>query len=254
MRPRVPFALLAFALVLLPGCFSAEEAPPEGEPQEDVRTDDASLRPVTQTFTGTASGTPAQPGRYEFAFPVPSGAVGLNGTLTLSMPAARVSLELVDPDGKVVEQGHRDADDRIVVATVDPPKPGQWKYRVVATFAVNVAFTLEAAADLIVPADNVDRQTRTVGAASFYEINLILEQGASFNFTFTSTAPVKWDIHSHPNNQVKYWEEGEGTQGGASFTAPARAVYSVLFENPGAQDVEVRYEIRGRFRLHSHSG
>ena len=246
-------SLVLLLLALLPGCLSGEA--PQGPPaQPDARTDDASLRPVTERFTGTATGTPAQPGAYEFAFTVPSGAVGLNGTLAFDDPAARLGLELVGPDGPVVERGRADADGNLVVATVEPPKPGEWKYRVTATLAVNAPFTLDAVAELIVPADNVDRRTLTLGAASFYEINLILEKDAAFNFTFSSTGPVKWDVHSHPKGGVKYWYEGEGTEGAQSFTAPDRGVYSVLFENPGATDVQLHYEVRGRFRLHSHSG
>lgn len=253
MRPLPP-ALVA-ALVLASGCISSESPPAdEGQGAPDLRTDEAGLRPIEESFTGTATGTPAQPGVYEFPFVVPSGAVGLNGTLSTSAAGARLGLALVDPDGKVAESGYRDADGNLVVATVEPPKPGEWKYRVTATLAVNAPFRLDAVAELIVPADNVDRKTMTLGAASFYEINLILEQDASFNVSFTSSGPVKWDVHSHPGGRVKYWHEDEGTEGETSFTAPERGVYSVLFENAGATDVELRYEVVGRFRLHSHGG
>lgn len=248
-----PLPLVLALLVLLPGCLSGEKSPPAPSTPSET-TDDASLRPVTQRFTGTALGTPAQPYVKEFPFPVPSGAVGLNGTLSWSLPAARLGLQLLDPDGKVVMEGYRDAEGRLVVATVEPPKPGEWRYRVTSTVAVNVSFQLDAVAELIVPASNVDRQTRVVGARSFYEVNLILEKDASFNFTFTSTGPVAWDVHSHPKSGVKYWQEGRGTEASQSFTAPERGVYSILFENEGATDVEVRYEVTGRFRLHSHSG
>lgn len=251
---RVPVSV-AFAalLLLLPGCFSPDEAAPEG-PAPDVRTDDASSRAISETFTGVGTGTPAQPGVYEFPFNVPSGAVGINGTLTWQGPAARFRLELLDPDGKVVETGRTDADGAMVLATVEPPKKGEWKYRVSAMLGVNVSFSLVATAELIVPENNVDRRTMQLGGRSFYEINLILEKGASFNFTFTSGGPITWDIHSHPPGGVKYWHEGTGTEASQGFTAPDRGVYSVLFENEGATDVPLQYEITGRFRLHSHSG
>lgn len=246
----LPFALAA---LLLPGCLSPD-APAPGQPAPDLRTDDASMRAVSETFTGVATGTPAQPGTYEFPFTVPSGAVGLNGTLTWEGPAARFRLELLDPDGKLVETGRADADGAVVLATVEPPKKGEWTYRVTALLGVNVSFTLVATADLIVPENNVDRRTMQLGAASFYEINLILEKDASFNFTFTSSGPVKWDVHSHPKGGVKYWHEGEGTEAAQGFTAPERGVYSVLFENAGATEVRLSYEVAGKFRLHSHSG
>lgn len=252
--PSAKLVVLLVLSLLSAGCLARDDGGGDDPLAPDERTDDASLRPLAETFSGTATGNPAMQGQYDFPFEVPSGAVGLNGTLSWDGPVARMRLELLDPSGKVAETGRADPDGRVVLATVDPPKPGTWTYRVTAIMAVNVPFTLEAVADLIVPAQNVDRQTRTLGAASFYEINLILEEGASFNFSFEATGPVKWDVHSHPPGGVKYWQEGEGESGGASFTAPSRAVYSVLFENPGAQDLTLRYEILGRFRLHSHSG
>lgn len=248
---------LLLSLVLLSllasGCFGGEP-PADTPPAPDQRTDAASLRPVTESFSGTAMGNPAQPGVQEFPFQVPSGAVGLNGTLTWSSPAARFRLELLDPSGKVVETGRVESAGRMVLATVEPPKPGEYKYRVTAMVAVNVPFTLDVAADLIVPENNVDRRTMTLGAASFYEINLILEKDASFNVSFTASAPIKWDVHSHPEGRVKYWHQAEGTEGQLTFTAPSRGVYSVLFNNPGATDVQLQYEVMGRFRMHSHAG
>lgn len=60
-------ALLAL-LVLLPGCLSSTDPPAAVPSRPDATTDDASLRPVTQQFTGTVTGTPAKPDVKEFPF------------------------------------------------------------------------------------------------------------------------------------------------------------------------------------------
>lgn len=261
VRPPA-FALapaLALALVLA-GCMAGEV--PDPTPPADERTDDASLRPVTERFSGTATGTPAAPDVHEFPFDVPRGAVGVNGTLSFSQPTSSVpvrqasgfALELFDPDGESVARGYRDVNGNLIVATVEPPKPGTWTFVVTATSALQASFTLDAVAELIVPEHNVLTQTIRLGQRSFFEINLILEKDASFVFSFNSTGPVRWDVHSHPPEGLKVWESGEGTSATYSFTAPERNVYSIMWENPGALAVDLTYHVDGKFRVHSHSG
>lgn len=252
-------ALVILVVLLFAGCVSAPEAE---APREDTRTDDASTRPVVETFEGSATGTPAAPDEQTFVFQVPRGAVGVNGTLTYERPVVRVptgmgepfQLKLLDPAGEVVAEGYRDVDGRLIVATVEPPKPGEWTFVVTGIMAVEAPFHLEAVAELIVPADNLVAKSLTLGQRSFYEVNLIMEKDATFSFSFNASAPLVWDVHSHPPEGLKEWDAGEGATGGASFTAPARDVYSVLWENPGALPADLAFEISGAFRIHSHSG
>lgn len=254
---RALLLVLAFALA---GCVSPETpAPPE---RSDVETDDASTRPIAERFEGTSTGTPNAPDEQVFEFDVPRGAVGVNGTLTYARPPAELplglgepfELTLLDPRGDVVAEGYRDVDGRLIVVTVEPPSPGVWSFVVRGVAAVDASFQLDAVAELIVPADNVVTKTLTLGQRSFYEVNLILEEAASFQFSFNSSAPLVWDVHSHPEGGVKEWEQGEGVTGGAEFSAPARDVYSVLWENTGALPADLTFEIHGKFRIHSHSG
>lgn len=257
---RAPAALLA--ILLTAGCLGGP-APEEDAPREDVATDAASLRPIAQQFAGSATGSPAAPYEERFTFDVPRGAVGVNGTLTYERPPASVplratqqlALDLLDPDGEVASSGYEDVDGRIIVATVDPPKAGTWTFVVSSRAApVGVPYTLDAVAELIVPEHNLVAKTVRLGQRSFYEVNLILEKDASFTFSFNASAPVRWDVHSHPPSGLKEWETGEGATGGMSFTAPDRDVYSVLWENPGALPADLRFEVGGKFRMHSHSG
>ncbi|HET6404931.1 MAG TPA: PPC domain-containing protein [Candidatus Thermoplasmatota archaeon] len=251
---------LLLACALAAGCL-ADEAP-EPTPREETQTDDAGTREVTQQFTGSATGTPAQPFSQDFAFEVPRGAVGVYGNLSWQKPpidapfglADTFDFALLDPRGEVVAEGYPDVNGHLVVVTVEPPRPGTWTFRVSANVAANTPFVVDAGAILIVPDDNVIIKAIELGPRSFYEVNLILEEGASFSFSFNSSAPVRWDIHSHPPEGLKEWETGEGTTGSASFTAPARDVFSILWENTGALPVQLDFEVHGTFRVHSHSG
>lgn len=250
-RPSLASALALVLALVAAGCLDAPAA--EEAPLPDTQTDGADLRPIEASFSGTAMGNPASPFLEEFTFDVPQGAVGINATLSWSDPVARFGLELVDPYGELVEEGYPEQDGVLRVATLEPPASGTWVLRVTSDLSVNVPFALEAVAELLVPQDNVVRTTAQMNAGTFREINVIMEANATFRFTFEASGDVNWDVHSHPESGVKYWDEGTGTSHEGSFTAPERGIYSLLFENAGALPVDITYEMTGAFRLHSHA-
>ena len=254
VRPRsLPFILVTLVSLALAGCV-ADEVMPADAPVTEVETDAASLRPIEASFTGSVSGTPLEAGVEEFFFEVPQGAVGINGTLTWASPVARMGLELVDPYGELVETGYPAQDGMLVVATVEPPASGKWTFRVLGELPAPVDFTLAAVAELIVPADNeVVKTIELRGGAGFYEVNMIMEENATFTFSFNATEPINWDVHSHPESGVKYWQEGTDASAAGSFTAPERGIYSILFHNENPLPVDMTFELRGAFRLHSHA-
>ncbi len=244
-------ALLLGLVLAFAGCIGGPTAPEE--PGPDAKTNDASIRAISENFTGTALGTPTTPYSQELEFTVPQGAVGINATLKWSAPVARFTLTLIDPQGETVEQGYPEQTGVLRIATLDPPRSGTWTFVVGSTASVNVPWTLEAIAELIVPQDNLVRTTARMEGTTFREVNVIMEENATFNFTFAASAPVKWDVHSHPPEGVKYWQEGQDASKSGAFTAPARGIYSLLFENDGATAIDITYEMMGAFRLHSHA-
>jgi hypothetical protein len=90
--------------------------------------------------------------------------------------------------------------------TMDPPRSGKWIARVESTLAKDAPFELRAVAELTVPDDNVLRQTARLDRS--LELNLMLEKGGSFAYSFEATAPVRWNVHAHPPEGVKYWLRG----------------------------------------------
>jgi hypothetical protein len=249
----VPRLLLPLALALVAAGCLGDAVPQEEGPAPDAQTDLAGLRPIETSFSGTATGNPAAPYAQAFTFDVPQGAVGINATLAWSDPVARFTLELVDPYGDIVETGYPEQDGVLRVATLEPPASGTWTLRVGSILSVNVPFTLDAVTELLVPQHNVVRTSAQMNAGTFREVNVIMEKDATFNFTFEASAPVNWDVHSHPPGGVKYWQEGTDASFTGSFTAPERGIYSLLFENANALPVDITYEMTGAFRLHSHA-
>lgn len=246
-------AVILFASLLAAGCLGEEVAEPAAAPEE-VQTDDASLRPIVETFSGSVSGTPVAAGESPFEFTIPQGAIGLNGTLLFEPAQLPIDLTLIDPNGEVVETGYPAQDGMLIVATVEPPMSGTWTYLVTSESPVPVSFTLEAVAELLVPQDNeVVKTVQLGGGAGFYEVNVIMEENATFTFAFNASQPINWDVHSHPPEGVKYWERGTDASAAGTFTAPARGIYSLLFHNENALPADVTFEMRGAFRLHSHA-
>lgn len=243
---------IVLVTLLSAGCLGGTMPASEDTP-EDVATTEADLRAITASFSGTVTATPATPDVQEFFFDVPTGAVGVNATLAWQTPVARFGFELIDPYGELTARGYAERQGRLVVATVEPPKSGEWTLRVIGQLAIDEAFTIEAAAELLVPKDNLVRQSTQMRPGGYNEVNVIMEAGATFAFSFTSSDDVDWDVHSHPDNRVKYWEQGTGTSAESSFTAPERGIYSLMFHNPNALPVDLTFEMTGEFRLHSHA-
>lgn len=250
---RAPLVAL-LAAVLASGCVGQPEVP--AGPAADQVTSDFEEEALFANFTGRLTGLPVQPAEEDFPVEVPKGAIALEATVDWTSDAADLRLVLLDPAGEEVETSFPEGG-RASAATLEPPASGTWTVRVRAMRAVDEAFTLTTRVLLIEPSHNVLEQTYEIGGASlFKEINVIMEEDASFAWTFTATSPVHWDIHSHENGETTYHEEGTSTGESGDFTAPKRQIYSVLFAPPDTSapaPATVEFRMEGAFRVHSHS-
>lgn len=256
-RGRAMTLVLALATATLAGCLAQPSAPLAGAPPAGL--------PVEQTFTDRISGSVAAAGRLAFDLAVPAGATELRAALAWTSEAAALDVVLRDPAGEEVERGFAESATRRAFATVDPPAPGTWVLEVVSTNAQDEPFTLDAA----VTAATATAQTiedayalpmrfplrevaRVVQPASgFAEINLILEEGQGFNYTWTSTQPVYFNIHYHDSGQTVRAVEENTTSLEGAFTAPFRQVFSLLWRNDQPLDATVEAAVEGVFREHS---
>lgn len=252
-------ALLVLALVgLLAGCAKpAPDAPPAAA---DTVTDAAAEAVLFGNLTGRVTGTPADDGAQDLPLEVPQGAVAIEATLAWTSPVAALRFSLVDPEGEVVETSVGEGDQRASTATFEPPASGTWSVRVSATRAVDEPFTVATRILLIEPQDNLLEQTYQIGgtdASAFKEVNFIMAEGAAFDYAFTATAPVHFDIHSHEDGETTYHERETSAGKEGSFTAEKRHIYSVLFSVPDPGEgapapATVEFRMQGAFRVHSH--
>jgi hypothetical protein len=83
-----------------------------------------------------------------------------------------------------------------------------------------------------------------IAAGEFAEVNLVLPAGATVDVTFEAGAPVAWNIHSHPAGEVVIHQEGTSDEGTIPFTAASAGGYSYLWENKGADPVELDVTVR----------
>lgn len=249
---------LLVVVLLLAGCAKpSTDAPPAAA---DTVTDAAGEAVLFANLTGRVTGTPADDGAEDLPFEVPQGAVAIEATLSWTAAVADLDMALVDPDGKVVDTCAKEDDTHCSLATLDPPASGTWNVRVSSMRALDEPFTVATRVLLLEPLDNVLEQTYQIGgtdASAFKEVNFIMAEDATFAYSFTATAPVHFDIHSHEDGETSYHEREVSTGKEGTFTAEHRHIYSVLFSVPDdgtapPVPATVEFRMEGAFRLHSH--
>lgn len=99
----------------------------------------------------------------------------------------------------------------------------------------------------------VERE-ETIEPGSFVELNLRMAEGGQIDYRW-STSPareVAFDVHSHPSQgEVVYHERANATEGSGTFTASSEGTYSLLWENPTDEPVDVTAHVDGDAELAS---
>jgi len=78
-----------------------------------------------------------------------------------------------------------------------------------------------------------------LGPGQFAEVNIDMPGDGALRAAFRANAPVRWDVHSHPEGGVVIHQEGEGDEGAVEFRALAAGMYSCLWRNEGAEPVDL---------------
>jgi hypothetical protein len=76
-----------------------------------------------------------------------------------------------------------------------------------------------------------------------------LEQGRTFVYEWTATAPVEWDLHgepdgTNPKDAVSY-EKGDGRSASGAFVAQRPGIHGWFWENTGAGRITVTLKTSG---------
>lgn len=85
------------------------------------------------------------------------------------------------------------------------------------------------------------------------EVKAHMEKGDSFIFTWSSTGPVKAEMHGEELNAADdaftdYWKEPESAGGQGDFTAPFAGIHGWYFRNKGDTPVTVTVKTVGFYK------
>jgi hypothetical protein len=102
-----------------------------------------------------------------------------------------------------------------------------------------------------VGADDLDAIKRLPHSGQ--EVKAHMEKGDSFVFTWSSTGPVKAEMHGEELNAADdaftdYWKEPESAGGQGDFTAPFAGIHGWYFRNKGDTPVTVTVKTVGFYK------
>lgn len=238
--PRAASVIALVGLALASGCLGGD-APPAVSPPGPA----SSL-----AFSGTLSGSPSSPGQASFPFEVARGADAVEAEL--EFPAGSdLFVSLRDPMGRE-SRSVPVADGLQRALALEKPVEGQWSARVGALRATDATFALEIAVHAHAPERTRETGRARIEPRDYLEVNALANAGASFDWSFDSTAAVTWDLHSHTEGSVVTHASGrEATRENGTFTAPTRGLYSLFVLNEGRVATEVDWRVDGSLRVHS---
>lgn len=256
--------LLLFAISA--GCLGATT----DDPTDDQRASASGEPAWERTYVHDGALGPTAP-TARFAFNVDPGAAEVEALLTWHDPVAQLGFRLLDPAGEEAAAGWNEAPGRAYVTTTRPVEPGEWTIEISSTTPTSAGFaaTLNVRSDArpfgplatsftLPPADPSRALPPEARGAiplrpirDYAEVNLNMRPGDAFNFSWTSTAPVYFNVHYHGENGTQRPIEERSASLQGNFTATMTEVYALLWRNEGTSEVDVTLELNGTYRLHS---
>lgn len=258
--------------VIAQGALAPQPMDAEGANALGTADDALALGGVSyQNFTGSLSGSAAQPGEAKFDVMVPPGVSQVRVTITWSSELARLDAALADAAGEdvpaqktvaepstgagIVPMGGRRID---FVVQYEGIPAGVWTLTVTSDQATNEPFrvvtqrTVGDGFNLL--EDTISVRGGIAGGEGFYEVNLRMEIGDAFYVEWWldgSEDPVYFDIHTHDNGQVQYPVQGTWSRYSGNYTHEMTEAASLLWENPGTTPVTIHFVVRGDFEYDS---
>lgn len=215
-------------------------------PIDDMHDGHAGPTVEYHNATGQLTSTPLQPATSTGSFRVPNGTVLLEATLIWTPGQYEMSIDLTDPDGGGTAGGMAGGS---LSAEAAAPKAGAWTYAIESDLALNAAWTLSIRMSVLSDDEELLAGTRTIPPGRFFEINTEMENRASFSWSWSASATVHFDVHSHFDGEVQYHVEEDAASGRGNFTNNRAGGYSFLWENTGALPVTLDYRVWGDFTL-----
>lgn len=247
--------VVVVAAVLMAGCFGDVTEPTPPTPETIPELSESSRGESVLFEDAIQAATPLTPYNKEFPFTVGPAVLEVSVNISWSSATSDILVQLVDPDGKNQGNGVKASDTTRGVATVDPPARGDWKLVVTSTRAVQDSYRATVTLTDYIPGTTHLSEVVNLAARGFAEINLIMDDNASFVYSFEARegTAVKYNIHSHEDGVTKYHVEDTTAKANGTFAAPHRQIYSIMWENEGVTPVTLDLKVDGQFRVHSHS-
>lgn len=196
---------------------------------------------------------PTQAAQARSTFEVVEGTLSLNATLLWNPTQACVRLNFVSPGNDTIPAtacspspgtGTR-------VVEVAAPATGTWQYQVDTTFPTPVAWQLSIRMPVQPGDETLLANSVTITPGTFYEINTEMPLNGTFNWDWTTTAQVHFNIHSHFNGQVQDHLDKDASSDKGNFTNDKAGGYSLMWENTGTLPVTLDYKVWGEYTLDS---
>lgn len=212
-------------------------------------------------WTGTLTGTPAQPDRQTRDWTLPENTSQVFVELGFGNAArTQANVELVDPTGKAAAPKRETGAGRVSL-TLDRPMPGTWKIVVSSTQSFLEPYTVIARATTG-PVPHIFERTYLVnpspGAGGiFVETNLKMAPGNRINFTWRvleSSSQLDFNLHVHfGNNQVEYPIRGTWNSYTGNYTHVAGKGdgASLMWTNRNQAALRITVRIEGTFTFES---
>lgn len=87
-------------------------------------------------------------------------------------------------------------------------------------------------------------RNETIAPGKAIEINLSFAAAAQASATFKASAPVAWNVHSHPSGGMVEHQKGTSASGALTFQPTDAGVYSFLWKNDGDTPVTIEVAVR----------
>jgi hypothetical protein len=86
-------------------------------------------------------------------------------------------------------------------------------------------------------------RTEAVAPGKAVEVNLSFPSASKARATFKASAPVAWNVHSHPAGGMVEHQRGAGTSSEIAFESPNGGVYSFMWKNEGTAPVTLEITV-----------
>jgi hypothetical protein len=135
-------------------------------------------------------------------------------------------------------------EDAAEAAEAEPPAP----VADVVTIPPQVQANIEATTPL-----RSDEKTLTLAPHSGIEVKAHMVKGDHLLFRWTSTAPIKMDMHGEPAKGPEgefstYWKQKNLTEAQGSFTAPFEGTHGWYWRNTGEVPATVTVKVTGFYK------